>query len=221
MNLQTVHNSPPLNEPALLTGSQITSLSSVISRICHDEPNLEYIVPDQAVRRMVLPSFLQAAILAGQLYGQVHIGENHDGIAVWIGPEYNLRFRQIMQTTLPEVCLERYMKLAGNGEVARTHAAVRPHWYLMLLAADASLPDKIVGETLIAPVLSQADSTSTPCYLETFNASRLSLYRNHGFEITGAGQIPDGGPNFWTMAREILANHGYNKTTICTPEELF
>src|SRR5437867_2904123 len=152
MNLQSVHNSQPLNEPALLTGSQIRSLSSVISRICHDEPNLEYIVPDQAARRMVLPSFLQAAILAGQLYGQVRIGENHDGIAVWIGPEHNLRFRQIMQTRLPEECLERYMKLAESVEVARTNLAVRPHWYLMLLAADASLPDKIIGETLIAPV---------------------------------------------------------------------
>jgi hypothetical protein len=203
MNLQTVHNSQRLNELALLTGSQIRSLSSVISRICQDEPNLEYIVPDQAVRRMVLPSVLQAAILAGQLYGQVRIGENHDGIAVWISAEHNLRFRQIMQTTLPQECLERYMKLAESVEVARTHLAVRPHWYLMLLAADASLTDKIIGETLIAPLLSQADSTAT-CYLETFDASRLSLYINHGFEITGAGRIPDGGPNFWTMATKVV-----------------
>jgi GNAT superfamily N-acetyltransferase len=210
MNLQThpLPNSYSLSESAPLIGSEISSLANVLSRICHDEPNLEYIIPDQAARRMLLPSFLQAAILAGQLNGQVHISENHDGIAVWIGPEHNLALGEIMHSmlpALPEECVRRYVNLVESIEVARTHVAMRPHWYLMFLAVDASLPGKKIGETLIAPVLSQADSTGTPCYLENFNANRLSLYRDCGFQITGAGRISGGGPNFWSMGRTVLA----------------
>lgn len=58
-----------------------------------------------------------------------------------------------------------------------------------------------MSEALIEPVLSRADSTGMPCYLETFSEKRLSFYKDFGFRITGAGRIPDEGPNFWAMTR--------------------
>jgi hypothetical protein len=53
---------------------------------------------------------------------------------------------------------------------------------------------------LIKPGLARADSDGLPCYLETFQERHLAFYEEHGFQIAGAGCIPDG-PNFWTMIR--------------------
>jgi len=104
-------------------------------------------------------------------------------------------------TELSEPYSARYMKLRQSIEEVRTRLAPGPHWYLMLLAVTPSLPEKVVAEALMQPVLSRADSTGMPCYLETFSEKRLAFYEDCGFRIIGAGRIGAGGPNFWTMGR--------------------
>ena len=61
-----------------------------LSRICHDEASLEYVAPDEEGRQILLPSFFRSAIRAGELYGEIHMSENGDGVAVWIRPEHHL-----------------------------------------------------------------------------------------------------------------------------------
>ena len=165
-------------------------------------------VPNEQVRRVAAPSFFLSAIRAGHLYGEIHTTEKGDGVAVWIGPEHALPFRRMMRAgTMTHVLdqrwesARRYMKLSASIEEVRKHLAPSPHWYLMTLAMEGSQPENIIAETLIDPVLSRADSTGTPCYLETFSEKRLAFYIDFGFRITGAGRIPDGGPNFWAMTR--------------------
>ena len=172
-----------------------------LSRICHDEASLEYVAPDEEGRQILLPSFFRSAIRAGELYGEIHMSENGDGVAVWIRPEHHLAFRQMVITELSEPYSARYMKLRQSIEEVRTRLAPGPHWYLMLLAVTPSLPEKVVAEALMQPVLSRADSTGMPCYLETFSEKRLAFYEDRGFRITGAGRIGASGPNFWTMGR--------------------
>ena len=54
----------------------------------------------------------------------------------------------------------------------------------------------------IEPILERADSSGLPCYLETFNDKNLSFYKDEGFRIAAAGNIPHGGLDFWAMIRE-------------------
>ena len=98
----------------------------------------------------------------------------------------------------------RYMRLGASVEEVRKRLVPGLHWYLMVFGAEASYPEKSISETLIEPVLSRADSTGMPCYLETFSEKRLAFYKDFSFRITGAGRIPDGGPNFWAMTRAAM-----------------
>jgi hypothetical protein len=148
----------------------------------HNETNLEYMVGDEDTRRI---------IGTGQLCGEVHTTENQVGVALWIRPENDLFFRR----TSPRM----------PSEDVRKRLAPTPHWYLMVLAADASQPEKTIYAALIEPVLSRADETGMPCYLETISANRLAFFQDCGFQITGAGRISGGGPNFWAMSRAAVS----------------
>jgi hypothetical protein len=53
----------------------------------------------------------------------------------------------------------------------------------------------------LAPILSAADGDIQSCYVETFNEADLPFYVACGFQIAGAGRIPNGGPNFWALIR--------------------
>jgi hypothetical protein len=208
MNLQRLDNPQQLSPAARLEPSQLDSLATVLSRTFQDEPELVYMVPDEEARRIVSPSLFLSAIRAGQRYGEIHTTENADGVAVWIRPEHDLPFRRMVRTELMELSFNlgweytaRYMKLGVSIEEVRKRLAPSAHWYLMVLGVEISTSEKEIGDALIAPVLSRADSTGMPCYLETFSEKRLGFYKDFGFRITGAGRIPDGGPNFWAMMR--------------------
>jgi hypothetical protein len=75
------------------------------------------------------------------------------------------------------------------------------HWYLLALGTEPSITGNAIRRTLMAPVLATADWDLRSCYLETFHEKDLPFYEQCGFQIAGAGQIPNGGPNFWTLIR--------------------
>src|SRR6266850_6294186 len=211
MNLQRLDNPQQLSLAPRLEPSQVDSLATVLSRTFQNEPELVYMLPDEQARRMVSPSLFLSAIRAGQRYGEIHTTENADGVAVWIRPEHDLAFRRMVRTGLMDFRFNlgweytsRYMKLGVNIEEVRKRLAPSAHWYLMVLGVEISTPAKVIGDALMAPVLSRADSTGMPCYLETFSEKRLGLYKDFGFRIAGGGRIPDGGPNFWAMTRAAV-----------------
>jgi hypothetical protein len=94
----------------------------------------------------------------------------------------------------------RCLKIAANVQEVRKRLAPAPHWYLMVLGAETRRREKAIGEALIEPVLLRADSTGTPCYLETFSEEKLAFYKSYGFQIAGAGRILRG-PSFWALTR--------------------
>jgi hypothetical protein len=102
--------------------------------------------------------------------------------------------------------LRRYLKLSMCLETLRKRLVPEPHWYLMALGWEPASPAKAIGEILMEPVLSAAQRTGTPCYLETFNAERLGFYEDYGFRIVGAGQVSESGPPFWAMRKGGAAN---------------
>jgi hypothetical protein len=78
--------------------------------------------------------------------------------------------------------------------------AEKLHWYLLAFGTEPSTGNAI-RKSLMAPVLATADWDLRSCYVETFREKDLLFYEQCGFQIAGAGQIPNGGPNFWTLVR--------------------
>ncbi len=208
MNLQIVPNSQQLYPVHKQETREVHSLSTVLSRALHNEPHLAYLIPDEEMRRTVSSWFFEAAILASRFYGEIYTAGTADGVALWISPEHNWSIGQVLRTQMLEIPFDleagiyrRFLKLSASLAKAQKRLAPVPHWYLVALGVGRTDQQEEIGGALIEPVLSRADSTGMPCYLETFNEKRLGFYKSYGFRIAGAGKVPGGGPSFWAMTR--------------------
>jgi hypothetical protein len=215
MNVRMVSSTQLPNPVNKLEIHEVNSLSSILSRTLHDEPHLVYLFPEQEMRRNAARRFFEAAIHASELWGEICTHGTANGAALWLRPEYNWTIGEILRSGMIGIpfklepgVLRRCLKLGAGLAKVRKRLAPASHWYLMVLGAGTSDHEETIGGALIEPVLSRADSTGLPCYLETFNEKRLRFYKNHGFRITGAGKIPDGGPAFWAMRRPAKVRIG-------------
>jgi GNAT superfamily N-acetyltransferase len=76
-----------------------------------------------------------------------------------------------------------------------------PHWYLAFTGVEPACQGHGIGEGLLRPVLSQADTDGIPCYLETPFPETHRFYRRLGFELTSELRpFPDARP-LWAMIR--------------------
>src|SRR5262245_15067332 len=196
MNLQIVSRSTQLDPVNKLEIPEVNSLSVILSRALHNEPHLEYLIPNEETRRTVSPWIFQVAINASELNGEIYTTTSADGAALWMRPDYSWNIRQVVRTGLSGIpfdleggILRRSLKLIASLAKVRRRLAPGSYWYLMILGVGRAEHEDAVGGALIEPVLSRADSTGMPCYLETFNGKRLGFYKSHGFRITGAGTI--------------------------------
>jgi len=209
MNLQRLVSPLQFNSATQLEVSQASALANVLSRACHNDPYLTYLIPDVEARRIVSPWLFFSMIRAGRLYGEINTTDSGNGAAVWISPLYGVSVRRVIRAALMSMPVgagcgiaRRCLRVAAIMEEVRKRLAPVPHWYLMALGFGTSQPEKAGREALIQPVLLRADSAGIPCYLETFSEEKLMFFKSYGFRITGAGRIPGGGPNFWAMTRE-------------------
>jgi GNAT superfamily N-acetyltransferase len=69
----------------------------------------------------------------------------------------------------------------------------------MLLGVEPSCQGQGIGSALIRPVMERADAEGFLCYLDTEEPRAVRLCQKHGFEIVVEGDLPRGGPHFWTM----------------------
>src|SRR3989442_15561441 len=98
MNLQIV---PGIRQPNSVHKSEareVNSLSSVLSRALHNEPQLLYLIPDEQTRRAVSPWFFQTAIQVSRIWGEIYTTDTADGVALWMSPEHNWTIGRIVRT---------------------------------------------------------------------------------------------------------------------------
>lgn len=197
----------PAGRAVRIRSSQVEPLSKLLARAFYNHAAVTYVLPDQRIRRAVLPWFFTSvAIRAARLCGEVFTNVNLEGGALWIRPGGDLTLGRAAMTEVQSLpiridrrSISRWNNLIGHLESARRNLGNELHWYLMAIATD---PSKIsVRRDLMNPVLAEADWDHRHCYAETFDEKELSFYQKQGFQIIGAGQIPEGGPNFWTMIR--------------------
>jgi hypothetical protein len=210
MTLQQAANSQ-VNAVLASDASHDDFPATVLSRVLHNEPNIVFMIPDEEERRTMLPWLFRSAVGTCELSGKICVVAG-EGAALWIGPEHNLTFSQVVRNeaaipfNVEWRTLRRSMKLAATLEALRKQLVPGPHWYLMALGSESSSPAEAIGKSLMEPVLSHAHGTGVACYLETFNEKRLGFYQDYGFRIAGAGQTSGGGPPFWAMIKRRSAN---------------
>jgi len=198
-----------LNPAVRIRTSQIESLGNVLTRAFDNDPIVEYILPDPRTRRSVLSWFFNSvAIPTSRLCGEIYTTMNVDGGALWIRPGVDLTVRDAVKTQLPSLpfrldrsTITRWINVERHLESVRRRLADKLHWYLLALGTERAKTVKVVPGALMAPVLATADWDLRSCYVETFNEKKLPSYEQCGFQIAGAGQIPNGGPSFWTLIR--------------------
>jgi len=192
-----------------IRSSQIELLASVLTRAFYDDPRVTYILPEELTREGVLSWFFNAvAIRTSRLCGEIYTTANAEGVALWISPAVELTIAHAVRTEMSSLHFKldrssatRWINLNRYLESVRRNVAGKPHWYLLALGTEPSISASEIRTKLIAPVLATADWEIRSCYVETFDERDLPFYEQSGFRIAGAGQIPNGGPNFWTLIR--------------------
>jgi hypothetical protein len=198
-----------VNPAVRIRSSQIELLGSVLTRAFYDDPGVAYILPDALTRRSVLSWFFTSvAIRISRLCGEIYTTMNVDGGALWISPGVELTIGHAVRTEmlslrfkLDRSSITRWINVNAYLESVRRQMTDKLHWYLLALGTEPSITGNAIRRTLMAPVLATADWDFRSCYVETFHGKDLPFYEQCGFQIAGAGRIPNGGPNFWTLIR--------------------
>src|SRR5262245_11814152 len=175
--------------------------SQTIASGFQDEPRFSYVIPDEQARRTLLPWFFHSvAIPACRSHGEIHMTENPASSALWVRPTHLASFRKLLHSEiltapfkLGSLKVRRAFKLLSRTEEVHTRLVRGPHWFLLAHTGYVA--------SVLQPVLSQADSQDLSCYVEVFDERKLSFYISLGFQFYGAGRVPGGGPNFWSMLR--------------------
>ena len=194
-----------------MTRDQIAASGAVLGRAFADDPLFTYILPERtAGREAKLRWFMERGARYGHSYGQVHTtAGNVEGNAVWLPPgDVKLTMPRMARTGIVLAPLKFGLGafsrfLSAVNEMERLHEEQVPerHWYLMILGVDPARQGQGVGSALLAPGLSRADADGLPCYLETMKERNVPFYQRHGFQVLHEGNLPKGGPYYWTMKR--------------------
>ncbi|MEM8618574.1 MAG: GNAT family N-acetyltransferase [Actinomycetota bacterium] len=98
---------------------------------------------------------------------------------------------------------------AVEGEIARglelnelvaPHVPTDPHRYLFTIGVRRAGQSQGLGGAMLDHALEAADAAGEAAYLESTTPRSRALYERHGFEATGAIELPDG-PTLWPMWR--------------------
>ncbi len=200
--------------PSLAKGSQLTQVSSVLTRAFQSDPAARYVFPDEQGYRERAQAFFSAATVYVNLTGQVWTtAEPVQGAALWLPPEHHDMHPEHAVTAglhdfralVGEEAGERLGKLLGFLDECHHRAVPQPHWYLMLLGVDTPVQGQGIGSALLQPILKRADQEGTSCYLETCQPRNVPLYQKHGFKVVGEGAIPESEVRYWSFVRSPRA----------------
>jgi len=198
-------------EPVRLTRAQIREAGEVLAKASHEDPLAVWLVPEEAKRsrlqRWYFPAIIRYGLLYGEVYGTAGLVA---GAAIWLPPgETDVTTIRLIRVgflaaplRLGPAAFVRSMTVADHhGKLHKRDMNV-PHWYLWEMGVAPPRQGQGIGGALMQPILNRADAEGVHCYLETHNERNPPFYVEHGFKVVVEGDIPKGGPHFWTMKRE-------------------
>jgi len=195
-----------------LKPEHIDRTGDLFGRALYDDPLTCHLVPDPA-RRHRFQHIFRCYIRYGYLYGHVTVPEDLTGVVVSIPPgQYAFTLGRLLRIGFLRLPLEFGFSLTHRVWTTLTcferhhqQDMPTPHWYLLAIGVDPLLQCKGIGSALLQTVLVEADQTGHPCYLESTSERNIAFYERHGFRVLRRGEIPGGGPPYWTMLREALS----------------
>ncbi len=201
-----------LHNPILLDAPPSRLLAEAMSRAFHHDPAWTYLIPDEARRLRLLPSFFNIVLRYSQRYGELYTTESCTGAACWLPPgNTNPLLRRLIRIGIHDARLgidlgwsgfRRYMAMEACSAAVHQRSVTGDHWYLWMLGVDPAHQQQGVGGMLIQPVLERADNDELPCYLETSNEQNIAFYHKHGFTVVREGAVPKSNVHVWAMVRK-------------------
>jgi GNAT superfamily N-acetyltransferase len=180
-------------------------LSQVIAGAFFPLAPCQWLIPDPAARREILPGYFRMYVEHAMADGLVHTTPGRDAAALWIpvgaqlpGPPegYDQRLAEV---TGPWV--ERFVVF--DAELDDHHLAGVDHHHLAILAVRPDRQGRGIGTALLAAHHAVLDEDGIVAYLEASDERTRGIYLRHGYVLRPDAPIrlPDG-PEMWPMLRE-------------------
>lgn len=176
---------------------------STVVRAFEADPAARWLYPDGKQYAAHFPQFVRAFGGKALVHQSAHAIEDFAGAALWlppgVEPDEDELDALLERSAAPEI---RDDVMSMFEQMGRCHPG-EPHWYLPLIGVDPRYHGRGLGSALLHHALAECDRERLPAYLESSNPRNISLYRRHGFKVTGAIQAGSS-PTIYPMVREPL-----------------
>lgn len=191
------------------TRADLKATVGTLARAFDDDPVIDWIFPDDQMRRRQLPKFFTATMKQSSLRKPgteiLLAGGGVLGAAIWIEPGAWMPSVWSQVRGLGEYAWALRSRLpvasATYGEILRLHPAT-PHWYLSGIGTDPPAQGSGVGSALMQSRLARCDAEGSAAYLESSKERNVPFYEHHGFKVVSELTISRGGPTLWLMWRD-------------------
>lgn len=143
------------------------------------------------------------------------VGNNYEGIALWMGPGQDfsywsiirsgfLGFQFMMGSKSRTFYNNTFLKFLPNARKEILGPDANNYWYLNCLATKVSARGQGYARQLLDPILRIADENGQKCYLEASTERNRNMYYRFGFRVVKELWVPDSDPpmRFFAMLRD-------------------
>lgn len=176
-----------------------------MGRAFMEDPVWSFLVDDPDHREVGLTAFFTTLARCGVGWGWLHATHATESVTLWSPPATELVREDQLEDFLaqvPAVAPGREERLLEFFSRTMEHHPHEAHWYLSVFATDTAHRGRGIGLELLKRDLAIIDETHMPCYLESSNPRNEQRYRSVGFEVMGAFDVADDGPEMTLMWRE-------------------
>ena len=184
--------------------------ASILAKAFQNDPMYKYVIRNDKKREKELLWLMKKVVYYSLLYGETFITKSKDGCICWLPPcQTKLTIMRILRTGLHAIVFKfgiaAYKRFDDNmsyTDKIHDKYASYPHWYLWAIGVKPTCQGKGIGGKLLQPILSIANDTQIPCYLETHNELNLQFYEKYGFKVVSEGRVHKHNLKVWAMIRE-------------------
>jgi ribosomal protein S18 acetylase RimI-like enzyme len=165
------------------------------------DPVARWFYPDPHDYLTNLPSFVRAFAGKAFEHNSAYQINGYSGAALWLPPDVRPDENAIiafLKRTIPE---ENQQNIFAFVEQMDSNHPAEPHWYLPMIGVDPAHQRQGYGSALLEHALLACDRDHKPAYLESSSPRSISLYKQHGFELSGTIQVGSSPPLFPMLRR--------------------
>jgi GNAT superfamily N-acetyltransferase len=164
----------------------------------------------QGEAREAMLRYLDYSMVEARDYGTLYFPETHrHGVAVWSQPlaaerEAQKKWAKIefLRRQIGTDSAARYERIADFMSSQSDAIVDTSAWYLSIVGILPAWQNRGLGQSLITPILEQADQAGVPTFLETFTPRNEPFYQRLGYRVAGSFFEPTIGANYSLMSRE-------------------